>query len=581
MAITFDNVEIDVEHLRRVRLQSALRKFAVTVAGRSVDLKIVTQGHNRPYGEPPAWSDANTINVWHDVDNPIMEVDSVIRLKGLTIHELGHVLFTPRDRTTLVKDVMQHHAWQAFNILEDNRIDNMMVARLSGVAPWLLHTVLAEFFNTPDGHEYLLPLLHGRKYIPQKIRDLSASVYHSQENVPDIQRIIDEYIKLNMARKESHKRALELVLELRQLLSKEDLTQHDGHETCSPSKNGGEDMAGIREQDEALQRAEKQQQQQASEPDDEADAEPANASSGTDKQELDQQIRQAQSNVSNEIYEDIKDMVKGMRDAGSGHSGSAGADKSVSLSQGVGMRDVAPEMRFNTRHFTRVLQELKALHDPAWVSNSSEGRLNARQFLMGADLDQSFDLWDDGQQDASDIECVILLDISGSMYSFLDQAYDAMWGIKRSLDSINASTTVITFGDYSRVLYTADSRATIQKRYSLDGYGATNPLQGLKYARDTFSNSSRAIKLLVTITDGYWFDKQESDAVVAEMRMSGVVTGLLHLLDEYYVKAYEQGGDYRIDGHGCDVVKTIDNPHDITDFARQLVQRQQQLAIHS
>jgi hypothetical protein len=571
---------IDVNMLRRVKLQSALRKFAITVAGRSIDYKIVVHRHERPYGEPPAWSDANTINVWHDIETPIMEVDSVVRLKGLTIHELGHVLFTPRDRTTLVKDVMQHHAWQAFNILEDNRIDNMMVARLSGVAPWLLHTVLAEFFSTPDGHEHLMPLLHGRKYVPQKIRDLAASVYHNQEHVPDIQRIIDEYIKLNLARKESHKRALELVLELRQLLSKEDLTQHDGHETCSPAKNGGEDMAGIREQDDALQRAEKQQQQQASESDDDADAEPANASSGSDKQELDQQIRQAQSNVSTEIYEDIKDMVKGMRD-GSGHSGSHGADKSVTMSKGVYMTEVDPDMRLNTRHFARVLQELKAMHDPAWVSNSSEGRLNARQFLMGADLDQSFDLWDDGQQDASDIECVVLLDISGSMYHMLGQAYDAMWGIKRALDSINASTTVVTFGDYSRVLYTADSRATVQRKHSMDGYGSTNPLQGLKYARDTFYNSSRAIKLLVVITDGYWFDKQESDAAIAEMRMAGVVTGLVHLIDNYTEEMSEAGRDVNIDTHGCDVVKTLTNPHDITDFAKQLVQRQQRMVLNS
>jgi hypothetical protein len=478
---------------------------------------------------------------------------------------------------------VQARAWQAFNILEDNRIDNMMVARLSGVAPWLLHTVLTEFFSTPDGHEHLMPLLHGRKYVPQKIRDLSASVYHNQADAQNIQRIIDEYIKLNMARKDTHPRAYELVIELQQLLSKEDLSQHE-HDTCSPSKNGGEDMAGIREQDDALQRAEKQQQSaQPSEPADDSADEPAPSGSGStksDKQELEQQITQAQKNVSNEIYEDIKDMVKGMRD-GSGHSGSRGADKSVTVSKGVSMAEVDPDMRLNTRHFARVLQELKAMYDPAWVSNSSEGRLNARQFLMGADLDQSFDLWDDGQQDASDIECVVLLDISGSMYHMLGQAYDAMWGIKRALDSINASTTVVTFGDYSRVLYTADSRATVQRKHSMDGYGSTNPLQGLKYARDTFYNSSRAIKLLVVITDGYWFDKQDSDAAIAEMRMAGVVTGLVHLIDNYTSEMSEAGKDINIDTHGCDVVKTLTNPHDITDFAKQLVQRQQRMVLNS
>lgn len=579
MTINIFTDELDLEKIRTIKLQGALRKFAVTVAGRSLDLKIETDPFRVPSGNPPAWSMADQIGLFHKSETPIMDLDSLLRLKGLTIHELGHVIFTPRDRTHMVKTITADGMHKAFNILEDNRIDNLMVARLSGVAPWLLHAVFVEFFSTPDGHEYLLPLLHGRKYVPQNIRDLSAKVYHDQGNVGDIKRIIDTYIQLNMARKEHQATGLSLVQELHWLLSDATPTTSHGHyEVCSPEKNGGQDVAGIREQDEALQRADKQQAQQSAT---ESATEPAPvpASNAEAKQQMDEQVQEARSRVAEEVYEDIKDMVQGMRKGGG--AGGGGEDKSVTPAKGVWLADVAPDMRMNTRHFTRILQELKALHDPSWVSNESEGRLNARQFLMGADLDQSFDLWDNGREDASDIECVILLDISGSMHYMLSQAYDAMWGIKRSLDSINASTTVITFGDYSRVLYEADSRAGIRRKHSMDGMGGTQPLSGLKRSRDIFFSSLRAVKLFIVITDGQWSNKVNCDAIVTEMKLGGVLTGLVHLESRGLDEMEESEYAYHIDTHGCEVVKVLDNPHDITDFARQIVNRQQQLVLQS
>lgn len=584
MALIYDEEEIDLGKLRTVKLQSALRKFAVVVAGRSLDLNIVTNPHMQPWGKPPAWSDASTINLFHDIENQnIMDVESIIRLKGLTIHELGHVLFTPRDRTELIKYVMAEGMFSAFNILEDNRIDNLMVARLSGVAPWLLHTVFAEFLATPEGHEYLLPLLHGRKYVPQKIRDLAASVYHQQEHVADIQRIIDKYITLNMARKEHQATALELVRQLHVLIDpSKDMSQHPKGDTCSPAKNGGSDMAGVREQDDALQRSAKQQaqQQQAQEQSDDDSAGNSSGDTRSDKQQLDEQVQQAQQNVSKDIYDDIKSMVQGMR-SGGGHSGSGAADTKVKPAKDTFFKDVKSEMQITSRDFGRVLTELKALYDPAWVGRQSSGRLNARDFLMGAGLDESFDMWDDGRADVTDIECAIMLDISGSMYSVLDQAYDSMWAIKRALDSVNASTTVITFGDYSRVLYDANSRATIRRKHSWDGAGSTNPLHGIKYARDLLASSQRAIKLFIIITDGWWGEKEPCDATIADMRMSGVLTGQVYIADNYTMERANSDTDVRIDSHSCEVVKVVTDPADITDFARQLVYRQQRQLLNA
>jgi hypothetical protein len=81
--------------------------------------------------------------------------------------------------------------------------------------------------------------------------------------------------------------------------------------------------------------------------------------------------------------------------------------------------------------------------------------------MRGDDLDTIFDQWSEGQDDATEIECVILLDNSGSMSGSKEtSAYRAMYAIKRALDRINANTTVITFNTATNVLYRADEKAT-------------------------------------------------------------------------------------------------------------------------
>lgn len=584
MALVMEDTDLDLSDLRRVKVETMLRKFALTVTGFTLDLKIESNKHMLPYGSPPAWSDANSINLWFDPDgeHPITELDNLIRLKGLTIHELGHVLFTPRDRTELAKKVQDNNLWNVFNILEDNRIDNMMVARLSGVAPWLLHTVLQEFYFAPDSDPtYLLPLVHGRKYIPQKIRDLSAQVYLHPNNVTDIQRVIDEYITLNMARKEHVSRAYELIVELSNLLSStQPKTQHKD-EIAAPAKNGGADMSSIRQQDDALNRAKKQQQAQQADDDTDDNLDSAGNGGGqstkSDKQQLDEAVNKAQQRAEQDMYDDIKNMVDGMR-SGGGVSGSSNSDRRVKPSEYVQLKDVAPEAQLHSRQFARALTELKTLFDPSWQTRQSEGRLNVRDFLMGVDIDESFDLWDDGKSEVSDIECVVLLDISGSMYDMLDSAYDAMWSIKRALDSINASTTVLTFGDYSRVLYSPSSRAGIRRKHSMDGAGGTYPVDGLRYAQGLLESSSRAIKLLITITDGAWGDADTADALIASMRYNGVLTSIVHILDAWMQQRVDNNefyGDVKLQTHNCEVAHTVRDPHDIAEFAKKLVQMQQ------
>jgi hypothetical protein len=221
------------------------------------------------------------------------------------------------------------------------------------------------------------------------------------------------------------------------------------------------------------------------------------------------------------------------------------------------------------KSFARELQQLKADHDPGWNRKVEQGRLNVQRYATGVDFEECFDEWDLGREDAVDIEAVILLDNSWSMSGDIDDAYQSMWAIKRALDKINASTTVVTFSHTTELLYDSSQRAekTIPPR-SLGN--STDPYNSLRYARSVLANSKRAIKILIPITDGVWSQAKESDDVIRQLRKGGVLTAL------GMIGAPERTADdgtkkIVIDSHGCEIVRHITKMDQLFLLARDMV----------
>jgi hypothetical protein len=195
--------------------------------------------------------------------------------------------------------------------------------------------------------------------------------------------------------------------------------------------------------------------------------------------------------------------------------------------------------------------------------------------MTGSEPDEVFDLWDDGREDVVDIEAVILLDNSGSMSWTIEAAHDSMWAIKRSLDKIGASTTVLTFADDARMLYDSTERAQVQKKY-VGTAGGTNPKQAVDYAKYIFANSDRAIKILIVITDGVWWNSEEQDRIIHQLRRSGVITSLAFVdqasqwTDEQRAR-YAGDGPTQVDGHGAEIVVSLGNGNALLTLAKALV----------
>jgi hypothetical protein len=147
--------------------------------------------HVMPDGPAPAWSDgaAIYINVSQIED---MDLETLTQVNGLNYHELCHHLYTPRKGTTLVQWIQEQNYFQAFNILEDQRIETLFVARYPSVAPYLTATVARWLGGSEDtGGNYLC--IRGRRYLPVDIRQAFRDEFAFPELIPNIIDIVDKY----------------------------------------------------------------------------------------------------------------------------------------------------------------------------------------------------------------------------------------------------------------------------------------------------------------------------------------------------------------------------------------------------
>jgi Mg-chelatase subunit ChlD len=158
------------------------------------------------------------------------------------------------------------------------------------------------------------------------------------------------------------------------------------------------------------------------------------------------------------------------------------------------------------RDVQREFRRLWAAVEPGWKYGSDEGRLNVQRAMTSDDYEDVFDEWDEGREHDSGLEVFIALDTSGSMMGqeILD-ASAALWIIKRACDELDASVSCVAFGAVTKTIYQRGEKAdkTLVTFFDADG-GDTRPGQSLRIGRRILSQSDKANKLFVIITDGGW-----------------------------------------------------------------------------
>jgi hypothetical protein len=597
-SIVYNNVAIDKNQERLVRMAQVFGKFASTLTLRRIRVELLNGRYMSGIPEAPAWSDSDSITFRTDLLKQLDTPKGVTGLKGLSLHEICHILLTPRDGTVLVKKVRGAKVWQAYNALEDMRIEMFLHTRYSNVKDWLTATIAQYLLDNPKQVKYQFPLVYGRKYLPVDIRTMVRDEYQHPKDIAELEQLIDKYIVLNLADPANYNKAFDIIKRYHDIIGKqmndqssgdgcesgEGCGDHSNHKTGweSTSNPNGHDTRKNAEWKPGSKSLTKQQQEAIAkristangEGYEAGDSDPnapltrggggAGAGSGGEK------VREALEDLLQDIYqrkhEEIVDTIRQL-------NGEAKLnDKQVSIparSQWIQQLSVDPEVVSASRSFANELERIKGDNDPGWDRRVDSGRLNVGRYVTGAEVDECFDQWEMGREDAVDIEAVILLDTSGSMDWALKSSFQSMWAIKRALDKINASTTVLTFGSNAELLYSADERASTTMKYTGDG-GGTEPKQAVDYAYSVLANSTRAVKVFIPITDGMWYNSENTDNKIRQLRKAGVLTALAYVLDPRSLKL-DEANDVKIDSHGCEIATNITNPRDLFTLARKLV----------
>lgn len=612
----FDNHKLILEkqQQRLERLVQVFSRVNSVLALRPVKVKAVQSAHSSP-----AWSTATSVffnsNVIGDVTTP----DNIIELKGLDFHELAHILYTPRQGSAVLQEVQDRDLQWAFNALEDQRIEMLLCGRYPSIVLWLTAVVSRYFVKNPQTFVTSYPLLRGRRYLPIELRAESRKSFTSPEIVDELSSIIDEYTDLTFGYDTDTDHVVSLIQRYNDLVR-----QVETKPTCpifpNPFGHGDREVELIPTDNTSRPLSPKKQKndKEKSEKVDKGDDSTAKPSSptpsdsddrggcgfgddsddsdsddfGNDSDDSDSDSdddsqtnngtksdTETSSSAGNESspQEVIEDLLQKLYDEAISHKNIATEiedllrqinDKpslqnisTVTLAKQNYQDDVVDSETVSiSRSFGRELERMKSNADPSWDKRLSAGKLNSLRAMRGDDRYTVYDQWNSGRAEATDIECVVLLDISGSMAGGnIRKAYKAMWAIKRSLDKIEASTTVITFNTEAQTLYQSTEKAGTTIR-NAGCSGGTDPLTAIQSANNIFVSSERNNKILIVITDGDWFDSTESEKIIEKMKRSGILTSLAYI-----------GYSESVNAHKCEIATAIETAGGLVQLARNIV----------
>jgi Mg-chelatase subunit ChlD len=589
------------EDRQRTRLNGLGRVFVKTdriLTGRR-DLTVVMSESDKNGMRAPGFSDGTniTINVDHvpDYNKPI----GLVRLLAVNYHELCHLLFTPRDKTFRQK-VYADGAGMAFNILEDQRIETLFVAKYRPAAKYFTEMNIQLFVKKRESWDNAFLFTYGRRYMPLEIREALEERFVGDDDMRRAAKeCIDRYRVNPMTTQHDLDDAYAVSIKFQRILDAlaqdgspcEIKGDKDGEKSCtahSTTSDGRQDRRTAEEASEqAREDTEKQDEVEAEGEDGsgfwddvDEDEEPESASDEDEGGEEDGEGDSGRGDASDDeedddSWDDDDEDADGDADGGASRDGDASesdgddANSSRSDSQEGGheagnewtpatddtdlrdlineiltavhesedvqneikniqnaMREAAAEldvaaMRGNGRSASsdevaasiRSENEYRRLYaemDPGWRYGSDHGRLNVQRAMHALSQpvyedDDLFDEWDEGIEHEAGIEAFFALDLSGSMSGQADRASAAMWTMKKAIDAVDGTTSVVGFHADTFTLY---QRGEKLENASINVFpasgGDTAPANAFTQARRVLNQSEAPNKFFFIITDGQW-----------------------------------------------------------------------------
>lgn len=531
-------------------------------------------------GVAPGWTDGEVINISsRHLGNPFGGPQALAAWLGVNYHELGHVLFTPRMDSTLVRRIKAAQSvdpklWQVFNMTEDQRQERLVIAKFSPLRAYLT-VAIENLIVTTDRSKAAAtwPLLCGRTWIPGPARAMARDAWVDEYDATSARRIaelVGEYQGLGDPAEGDAGRAFQILSDLSDLLHEymgrnipkgcgtptptegtDQPTEADsptaaddpepGQGTPAPADEGegeegdGEEGDGAGEGDESDDEADGEagaegegdsaegdtdqgEGQGEGEGDTESDTEgdtPGDGAGGPDS------VTEAMRDAVRDLLKDsdVREDLNQIRDAVTEETRPKveGADAAVTQVTPTEGDLIARKMV--AKGLRRIVEDVI----PGWDRRVDSGKLNVGRYVRRQvwDPETMFDKFDHGQQDEVSLEVALLLDNSGSMGGEkIKAAAAAVWTIRHAIQQVGGKATVLTFNSSHRVVARPGDKVTGVIEQPETG-GSTVPTSALVEARKQLLASESANRICILMTDGIW---QGGDTEVARLREDGVLT---------------------------------------------------------
>lgn len=532
-----------------------------------------------------------------------LDTDTIVSMNGTNYHELAHILFSPRAGSSLGQYVTNNKMKRAFNMLEEARIEKMLVAKYPSTRMFLEATVLGYALkDSPDNWGDMFPVLTGRRYLDVELRQMIADKFiqsYGIEMAQKVSSIVNEYGSLVFPT--DFTRGMELISEYSQLVGLD--TEPQGQ---SPIPNGGGDGHNHNERP-VLQKGrpastreqERLQGKESGKAESLSGDETANGNEGNGTQPArgvggdggqyqgaeksytnsDEDIAQALTERLKAITSDgiVKEKVREVRKAITGND-----EVRSTLKQSKHYDHTVSVTASNfARRFGSELERMVRDSDPHWERFLPSGKLNVTR-TMTPDVNaigQMFDVWDTGN-DNTDIEAVILLDNSGSMGGLMTEVCEKAWIIKRGIEAIDGNVTVYNFHSDSEMLYSKKDKAKPRQFRNVYATGSTNPLTALVEAERTLTTTDKHIKMLFVVTDGEWENTEECDTIIKRLNAKNIITCVVYMGDYQSIRNLvddsKQGNEWAKQSltrlrHSAGIFKAVASPKDVLELAVDIV----------
>jgi hypothetical protein len=534
------------------------------------------------FTDAPAFSTSDAITLNTNVLNMELDDNSLVSLHGVNYHEVSHILYTPRAQQEMSRRVWEDNLQSAFNMLEDMRIETLLIGRYPSVRESLTKCVFEHVLGDEKTFDTAFILIRGRRYLPLDVRQSIADAFTAKYGIDatrQFAQVIDEYREL--AFPDDTERGLFLVSEYQRLMNEYMPSQNEngeqGASECAGLKSDVCDHVNSRPPQSGRPASADKQREDLADADSDGDEpeslEPAEAgqAGGQSRESNDESnpesIKKQIENAIKEIMESaqVKNDVKSIRNAVRDQSGITPKSGRARFT----LHQPSTDATFASKAFSRELERMQSERDSYWVQSDS-GTVNVGRYMTADvhEMDNVFDEWTDAVP-SLDLECVLLIDRSESMDNLMQTTCESAWAIKRGLEAINGRCHVYAFNHSSTIVATADEPASHQMPV-VSPIGGTDPYEALIEAERILMASRRANKMMIVLSDGAWGGSNDAQhESVERMNGFGVNTASVFLTPAGSQPMPQGAMDYY--KHRCLSLTVLENPRELLNVARALV----------